>query len=166
MPSLFPLETSFTTSTAAWVGIVGAALALAKQGYDTFHNRRRERRQIDEALNRQPLVKEQLELGNVGEAVKHLSAIIDQMAAAKRRDDAEAAEDVARAERRIAQLEDEVERERQERQEADERYETLLRAHGALETQCGELRRTLRGVVLGLRKKGIDVDDLGVNPPT
>lgn len=75
---LLPLV-SLSTEVAAWVAVIASVLALMKQGYDVIRNRRRERREISEALDRQPLIREQLELGNVGEAVKHLSAIIDAM---------------------------------------------------------------------------------------
>lgn len=69
-------------SFAAWVGGVTGLGLLTKQGYDIFRNKRKERTAVQEALERQPLIKQQLEIGNVGEAVKHLNVIIATQARA------------------------------------------------------------------------------------
>lgn len=61
----------------AWVAAFAAAGALGKQVYDALRHRKKEQNAIEEALDRQPLVRQQLELGNVGEAVKQLNLIIE-----------------------------------------------------------------------------------------
>ena len=63
-----------------WVAIVTSALAMGKQIYDIYKKRHTERHEIEVALDKSPLVREQLELGNVGEAVRHLNAIINSQA--------------------------------------------------------------------------------------
>jgi chromosome segregation ATPase len=68
------------SEVAAWMAALGSGVALSVQAYNVFKKRRKEKEEIDEALDRQPLVKQQLELGNVGEAVKHLNAIISSQA--------------------------------------------------------------------------------------
>lgn len=65
---------------AVWLAVGGSALALGKQVYDIWHKRHTEKVAIQDALDKQPLVREQLELGNVGEAVKVLNVIIEQQA--------------------------------------------------------------------------------------
>lgn len=65
----------------AWLAVGAAALALVKSGYDFWTKRKTDRLAIDEALAKAPEVQKQLELGNVGEAVKHLNVIIQSQAA-------------------------------------------------------------------------------------
>jgi chromosome segregation ATPase len=83
---------------AAWIAGFSGLLALAIQGANIFKNRKKERRAVDEALDRNPIVRQQLELGNVAEAVKQLNIIIDTQARAldhetTRREAAERRED-------------------------------------------------------------------------
>lgn len=63
-----------------WLAVVAATIALGKQVYDAVKNRNKTKLEIEEALDKQPLVREQLELGNWGEAIKHLNSIIQQQA--------------------------------------------------------------------------------------
>lgn len=65
---------------AAWMAAIASGVALSVQAYNALKKRRQEKEEIDEALDRQPMIKQQLELGNVGEAVKHLNAIISSQA--------------------------------------------------------------------------------------
>jgi predicted RNase H-like nuclease (RuvC/YqgF family) len=65
---------------AAYGALLGVVGALARDTYRVWHSRKTEKAAIEEALDRQPLVRQQLELGNVGEAVRHQSAIIDSQA--------------------------------------------------------------------------------------
>lgn len=65
---------------AAWVAAVAGVTALLSQVVNGLRKRRREREEIEEALDRAPEVRHQLELGNVGEAVKHLNVIIESQA--------------------------------------------------------------------------------------
>lgn len=119
--------------------------ALAKQGYDIFRTRKRERREIDEALDRQPLVREQLELGNVGAAVEHLTAIIDQMAEAKRRDEAEYEARDHRHRAKVLGLEEELREVRAHAKEWERKYD-------ALDERC-------RKITAVLRRHDWDIDD-------
>lgn len=66
----------------AWVAACAGVVAIGKQVWDGIKNRRRELKQIDEALDRAPEVRQQLELGNIGEAVQHLNTIITSQSAA------------------------------------------------------------------------------------
>lgn len=102
------------TEIAAVIGGIAGAVALSKQGYDVFHERKKTKTAVEEALNVQPEVKRQLELGNVGEAVKFLSSIIESQAKHIDRQNAES----MRQEGIIMEL-------RSENEEMKERIETL-----------------------------------------
>lgn len=65
-----------STNMAAWVAIILSGLAIIKQVVDFFQKYSKERTQIEEALDKAPIVKQSLELGNIGDAVTHLNAII------------------------------------------------------------------------------------------
>ena len=65
---------------AAWMAALGAAAALLNQAYQAFKKRSKEKDEVEEALDRQPIIRQQLELGNVGEAVSHLNVIINSQA--------------------------------------------------------------------------------------
>lgn len=65
---------------AAWMAALGAATALVNQAYNAFKKRSKEKDEVEEALDRQPIIRQQLELGNVGEAVSHLNVIINSQA--------------------------------------------------------------------------------------
>jgi chromosome segregation ATPase len=62
---------------APWVAVVTAMTGIAYQGYNTFKGRKKEKAELAEALDKAPLVKEQLELGNTRGAVEVLNAIIE-----------------------------------------------------------------------------------------
>lgn len=64
------------TETIAIVGCIIAVGTFSVQIYGMFKERKKEQREIDVALDHQPEIKEQLELGNIGAAVQHLNAII------------------------------------------------------------------------------------------
>lgn len=68
------------SEAVAWLAAITAAVALISQGYNSLKKRKKERSEIQHALDRAPEVKHQLELGNVGEAVKHLNSIMESQA--------------------------------------------------------------------------------------
>lgn len=104
------------TEFAAIVGAIAGIVALSKAGLDTFKQRKRTKKAVEEALDHQPEVKRQLELGNVGEAVKHLNAIIDSQA--RHIDRLEQDYDSLRTENKDLRAENRVLRERLERVES------------------------------------------------
>lgn len=65
---------------SAWVAALAGAVAITLQAAQALRRRHREKEEIDDALDQQPMVRQQLELGNVGEAVKHLNVIINSQA--------------------------------------------------------------------------------------
>lgn len=80
MLMLAPMVSFNAGEITAWTAAVAGVMALLNQGYGALKKRRQEREEIDEALDRAPEVRHQLELGNVGEAVKHLNVIIESQA--------------------------------------------------------------------------------------
>lgn len=64
----------------AWIAAVGGAFALLSQGVNFLRKKKKEKSEIEQALDHAPEVRHQLELGNVGEAVKHLNAIVESQA--------------------------------------------------------------------------------------
>src|SRR5690349_7315038 len=63
---------------APWVALVATILGLIYQGYTTFKNRKKERTELEAAVRSQPLIEEQLRVGNFEGAVKVLNMIIEQ----------------------------------------------------------------------------------------
>jgi predicted RNase H-like nuclease (RuvC/YqgF family) len=60
----------------AWIAALAGAYALGSQVWKAIKNRKKELTQINNALNIAPEARQQLELGNVGEAIRHLNEII------------------------------------------------------------------------------------------
>lgn len=67
---------SIGSETAAWGAAIAASAALLKQTYDIIRNRRTEKSAVADALDRQPLIKEQLEIGNWGSALSHVNTVV------------------------------------------------------------------------------------------
>lgn len=65
---------------AAWVAVVGAVFSLIVQAYRILRDRNKEKKEVEVALDRNPIIKKQLELGNIGAAVENLNAIIQSQA--------------------------------------------------------------------------------------
>ena len=65
---------------AAWVAALAGAVALISQATTAIKKRKKEQSEIEEALDHAPEVRHQLEIGNVGEAVKHLNVILESQA--------------------------------------------------------------------------------------
>lgn len=99
------------SEASAWVASIAGAVALILQGASALRKRRKERDEIDVALDRQPQVRQQLELGNVGEAVRHLNAIINSQA-------------------------NHIQAQEERMTSCDERIENLTLRNEALETEC------------------------------
>lgn len=70
----------FGIDLAAVAALIVAVGTLTGQLYGILRKRKSEKRQLEEAATHAPQVMEQLELGNVGEAVKHVLAISDGQA--------------------------------------------------------------------------------------
>lgn len=117
--------------TAAWVAAIGGIVALGTQLYTAVRKRKQEKTEIDQALDRQPMVRQQLELGNVGEAVKHLNAIIASQAAHIKQQD-----------QRLDQDEAEIARLRNRNDALEAEAESWERKHNELEREMREMRRT------------------------
>jgi len=115
-----------------WLAILLASFTIGKQIYDAFKNRRKTRDEIEDALDKQPFIREQLEIGNFGEAIKQLNVIINSQA-----------EHITRQDGRIEHLEEENE----ELREKDNRNSGLidkLTTHvDNLESEIIRLRRQL-----------------------
>lgn len=65
---------------AAWIAAAAGVYALGRQIWEAFKKNRKEKSDINQALDRSPEVRQQLELGNVGAAVNHLNSIIESQA--------------------------------------------------------------------------------------
>lgn len=63
-----------------WLAAITALTSLGKQAFDIVRKRKQEKASIVDALDKQPIIRQQLELGNVGTAVSHLNQIIVQQA--------------------------------------------------------------------------------------
>lgn len=98
---------------------------------------------MEQALDHQPLVREQLELGNVGEAVKHLNVIIDSQASHIRAQDQRLAtceESMASLSKTNEKLEAEIALWRERTEAADRRAE---KAEAEQQEQARVYARTL-----------------------
>lgn len=84
---------------AAWLAVIGAAFGLMLQAYNIIKNKRKEKTEVQEALSKAPLIRQQLELGNFGGAIEHLNRIIVLQAAHIDRQDEEITELRAEVER-------------------------------------------------------------------
>lgn len=122
---------------AAWVAAIGGGIALIGQSINIFRKRQKEKDEIEEALEQQPLVRQQLELGNVGEAVKHLNAIINSQASHIQSQENQ----LKKCNTRIEHLEDRNEALEAEASGWENKYRTLLRR---LEVVEGDLSRRRR----------------------
>lgn len=105
----------------AWVAAITGAVALGSQVWKAIKNRTKERQQVNEALDHSPEIRQQLELGNVGEAIHHLNEIIETQSTAFQNQG-----------RRLTACEEEIlaQRERADRAEAEaehweDKYEML-----------------------------------------
>lgn len=58
------------------LGAITGAVALGWQLFSVIKHRGEEKKQIEVALDHQPEIRQQLELGNFGEAIRHLNTII------------------------------------------------------------------------------------------
>lgn len=65
------------SEVAAWLAVVGAAFGLTIQAYNIIKGRKKEQTELQEALDKAPLVRDQLEIGNVSGAVATLNLIIE-----------------------------------------------------------------------------------------
>jgi predicted nucleic acid-binding Zn-ribbon protein len=63
-------------SIVAIVGCIIAVTTFSFQIISLFRERKKDQKAIDEALDRQPYIKQQLELGNWGTAIEQLNKII------------------------------------------------------------------------------------------
>lgn len=159
-PNVLPLE-ALSSAAVAWLAFATGCVALLKQAYDIIRQRKRERREIDQALDRQPLVKEQLELGNTRAAIEQLSAIIDQMAAAKQRDDQRAHLRISELEVREREVEEEAEKWESRYNQANAEWEQRYHANNAeWERRYGRLEERCRKITAVLRRHNWDVDDV------
>lgn len=70
------MSAATATSFAAIVAGVSGIVALIMQFYRIIRDKKTERTSIESALDHQPAIRQQLELGNFGEAIKHLNEII------------------------------------------------------------------------------------------
>ena len=110
--------------TGAWIAAIAGALALSKQGWDALKKRKQENLEIEDALNKAPEVKKQLELGNIGEAVTHLNAIIQsQNDHIKSQDD------------RLRKCDDEIQRQRDRLEAAEAEADAWEIKYNDLKTQ-------------------------------
>jgi predicted RNase H-like nuclease (RuvC/YqgF family) len=76
------------SEAAAWVAVIAALGSLLFQGINEWRKARKEKTEVEIALDKNPIIRQQLELGNVGEAVKHLNVVINSQAEhIKRQDD-------------------------------------------------------------------------------
>ena len=161
MPSDAIVQEAISAAALTWLAVVTSMVALGKQAYDIIRNRRRERRVLDEALDRQPLVREQLQLGNVGAAVEQLTAIIDQMAKAKQRDDIAATNRISFLEKEVREVEQEAEnweaRYHKTNEDWERRHKAAMedyeRRYNALDERC-------RKITAVLRRHNWDIDDV------
>lgn len=127
-------------SAAAWSAAIAAAVALTTQAVSALRKRKKEKVEINEALDRAPEVRHQLELGNVGEAVKHLNFIIESQAAhIKAQDERQKTcdERLTAQDRQLAAQENQI--------------DTLQRENAELRQQIADLRRTYGRIIAQLR---------------
>lgn len=121
---------------AAWVAALAGVTALATQTINALRKRKKEQSEIEEALSHSPEVRHQLELGNVGEAVKHLNFIIETQGT-----------HIARQAERLTHCDGEIERlrDREEALEAEaEGWQTQYRALEAkYEREVSALRKEI-----------------------
>lgn len=159
-PNVLPLE-ALSSQAIAWMAFVTGLVALTKQGYDILRQRKRERSEIDQALDRQPLVREQLELGNTRAAIEQLSTIIDQMAEAKQRDDRRYHVRISELEVREREVEDDARRWEQRYNEANAEWEARYARNNAdWETRYTKLDERCRKITAVLRRHNWDIDDV------
>lgn len=158
-PNVVPLE-ALSSQAIAWMAFATGLVALTKQAYDIVRQRKREKREINEALDRQPLVREQLELGNTRAAIEQLSAIIKQMDEAKRRDDKRYHLRISELEARENELEHETERWEQKYNEASAQWEARHATSMAdWEKRYTKLDERCRKITAVLRRHNWDIDD-------
>jgi len=122
-------------SVYVWLAVILATLAIGKQVFDAMRNRRKTQNEVEEALNKQPLIREQLELGNWGEAIKQLNIIITSQADHIKRQD----RDLESARNRITHLEDRNEALEAEAEGWEQRHDELKNQYDELETKCDNL---------------------------
>jgi hypothetical protein len=117
---------------SAFAALMVSLLILAKQAFDLLRGRKKEALDIQEALEQQPLVREQLALGNVDKATAILNEIIASQAKHIQGQDA-----------RIARLEEHNDALETESEGWQSRYRELEEAHAALEARCDDMEATL-----------------------
>lgn len=110
--AILPMAIDPGAEFAAWAAALVGAYTLASQVWNAIKKHRKESDEITAALDRTPEVKQQLELGNVGEAIKHLNDIIEAQA-----------RDSHRKDLRIEELSREVEELRDRAESGDDKCE-------------------------------------------
>jgi chromosome segregation ATPase len=152
---------------AAWVAAFAGAYALTRQIVEAFRKNKREKSEINAALNKAPEVRQQLELGNVGAAINHLNVIIESQA-----------RDLQRRDRREQELEDDLDEAREKADKAEEncraRESDLEKERAArlkAEKELVKARRDyarslaqLRALLAQARKEDEDDEQVGQDP--
>lgn len=139
--TILPFDISAPTGTpaaawAAYIAVVASLIAVTKQAFDLVRNRKKERVDIQIALEQQPLVREQLEVGNMRGAVETLNLIIAAQAA-----------QLTRQEKRLSGCEV-----RESELEAEaEKWEGRYREQATISRQLAKAGAELRGEVRELR---------------
>jgi hypothetical protein len=116
----------------AWIAALAGAYALGSQVWKAMKNRKKEARQINEALDTAPEVRQQLELGNFGDAVRHLNDILQSQnthIVNQRNRLTECDQEIDRERLRGDRAEEEAQRWEDKYQEAAQHIRTMEREH-------------------------------------
>lgn len=152
-----PMSIDPGAEVGAWIAAGLGAFTLGRQIIDTFRKRRKEKEDLDQALDRTPQIKQQLELGNIGEAIKHLNDIIESEVAAR-----------LRAERVVDDLEQDLDVTKNRADQAEEKsrqceekalQEQRLRIQA--ETELATAKRSFARTVARLRRSSTSDDEEG-----
>jgi len=135
-PNHGPFSKSLGDNIYVWLAIFLATIAIFKQAYDAISRRKKTRDDVEEALDKQPLVREQLELGNWGEAIKQLNIIINSQADHIKRQDRE----LVTARGRIDHLESRNEALESESETSEQRHDGLKVQYDELEVKYDDLQ--------------------------
>ncbi len=139
----------------AWIAALAGGYALLSQVWNALQKRKKEGAEIEKALDRTPAIKQQLELGNVGQAIEHLNEIIESQARAGERDQRRIQEEVAESARQRDRADlAENENERLEREVDEER-----RLRTAAEQDLAKVKRNFARTLTQLRQSQILSDD-------
>lgn len=117
--------------------------ALIRGGYKTWKDHQADKEEIEEALDRQPAIREQLAIGNIKGAVEVLSLANDELSQAMARQRTHYEEELATALGKA--------------RECAVRCERLEQHNERLEEHLGNAEQHILALVQVLRKHGIDV---------